>query len=248
MADDSGSTEKGIKWWIRYVVVPLIGSGGIIAILGVVLPVILAWPKSTENPPLIPPVTVVVTPRILVSSDYGKLLYEENFDKDDETWSLEQASIIKDGSLVLQPNTSSSPYSDNQYSDFIFETAFKQISPSEDHPGIAIYLRQQIPHCPGWNCSIQIWASGSWKSLGARKIMGDNGITRILGDTSAPLLSPTDWNKLTVIATGDLYQIFVNGVLVSDVSDSTYKTGKFAFSSSAPAVTAIDYVRVYALP
>lgn len=182
----------------------------------------------------------------LKQSDYGKLLYEDNFDKDNETWALQNGSIIKEGTLILQPNTSASPYSDNQYSDFIFETAFRHINPAGNSE-TDFYLRQQVPPCPGWNCSIQIWGSGDWKTLGARRVMSDGVATRILSDSATPQLSSTDWNKLTVIVKNDEYKIFINDIFAHSFTDSVYKTGKFALASN-PGSTAFDYVRIYALP
>lgn len=103
-----------------------------------------------------------------------------------------------------------------------------------------------MPPCAGWNCSIQIWASGDWKALGARRINGTESI-RILSDISTVSLSATDWNKLTVIAEGDKYSIFVNNAFVRSFSDSTYKSGTLVLASSTGA-TAFNYVRVYNLP
>jgi len=50
----SGSQEQGLKWWIRYVIVPIIGSGGVIAI-------IVALLNSVKTPQPIQPLTSTPT-------------------------------------------------------------------------------------------------------------------------------------------------------------------------------------------
>ena len=46
-----GEVESGVKWWLRYVLVPLIGGGGLVAL------VLQLGPKQTPKPtmgPLLP--------------------------------------------------------------------------------------------------------------------------------------------------------------------------------------------------
>jgi hypothetical protein len=58
-----GETESGLKWWIRYVVVPLIGGGGLIA----VFIALLARNPQTNSPSNISP--AVSTPSPTVSTN-----------------------------------------------------------------------------------------------------------------------------------------------------------------------------------
>lgn len=54
-----GDEEKGAKWWIRYVVVPLIGGGGIIAVVVALIP---------QHPSSNSPIINVVTPGTATTS------------------------------------------------------------------------------------------------------------------------------------------------------------------------------------
>ena len=77
-------SETGLKWWLRYVVVPLVGSGGIVALIVAFLnrP---AAPPNPQNPvsanaeynPIVES-TVVVGDLIWTTNDNGKaILWEE---------------------------------------------------------------------------------------------------------------------------------------------------------------------------
>jgi hypothetical protein len=224
-------------------------------------------PQSTDTPiPSIPIATKTVIPilptatntptvtptqlRKLAESDYGALLYEENFNKDTEIWVLEGDSVIRNGELRIAPLSAGRFDFDGQptkytFSDFIFETQFRHLNPTGSSE-ISIYLRFQVPPCAEWNCSIQLWVSGDWKALGARRINGDEA-ERITGNISAPELSSKGWNKLTVIVKDDQYQVFINDVFVKSFTDSTYKQGSIILGGGADGAT-YDYVRIYELP
>jgi Carbohydrate binding domain 30 len=49
MPEDNAKMEKGIKWWLRYVIVPLIGSGGLLGVYMTAIQVIL--PKPAQSTP-----------------------------------------------------------------------------------------------------------------------------------------------------------------------------------------------------
>jgi len=56
--------EKGIKWWLRYVIVPILGTGGIIAVVVAVL----------SRPPSTNPLTLEKLRKVLISGLHlGKL-------------------------------------------------------------------------------------------------------------------------------------------------------------------------------
>ena len=74
MANHS-DTEQGYKWWIRYVVVPLIGGGGLIAI-------IVALLDRPTIPPLPTPIPAINTP-ILKDKDISQTSTEWPIFRDD---------------------------------------------------------------------------------------------------------------------------------------------------------------------
>jgi len=185
-------------------------------------------------------------PRVLLTAaDYGPLLYEEHFRTNDQTWHLPRPDAISQSQLVLEQGTSAYPHSDTQYSDFIFQTRFRHLEPTHNCQ-ISVYLRQQVPPCPQWNCSVEIWASGDWNTVGSRRIRGDEAM-RLLVDTPAGYLNRATWNTLAVVLQGSKYEIYVDDDLVGRFTDSTYRSGKFILSSPAGAA-AFDYVRIYGLP
>jgi hypothetical protein len=189
--------------------------------------------------------TSAVRPHIIRATDYGPLLFEEHFRSRDVNWSLPPSATIEKSSLVLPQGTGASPRSADQYADFIFETKFKHINP-DGMAEIALYLRYQTPPCPEHNCSIQIWASGDWKTLGSRRIKGDEA-PRLLIDTPAPYLYRDGWNKLTIVAQGSRFEIFVDDWFVESFTDPTYTSGTFVLWAQHCAAE-FDYVRIYSTP
>ena len=70
---------------------------------------------------------------------------------------------------------------------------------------------------------------------------------RLLTDTPAPHLYRDEWNKLTIVAHGSRYEIYVDDWFVERFVDPTYRSGKFVLSTHH-GNAAFDYVRVYSLP
>lgn len=189
------------------------------------------------------------TPVALIPSNYGKLLYEEKFDNDTGQWSLARASYIQNGELVIGPGEASSPSINPQsFSDFIFETRFRFVDPKS---GFNVYLRYSYPPCLGktGNCSDEIGVFASIKSVLAWQPNGTDTYPQLLAATYVPQLSANDWNKLTVIANGSDFQVFINSIFVRNFDDnSTYNSGIFVMDSDYSGATAFDYVQIYALP
>jgi hypothetical protein len=229
-----------------------LGIGAVLVILGIglLLPDVVktldSFPRlSSSNGSSIPTNASVV----LTASDYGQLLYEENFDKDTGNWSLGPGSSIRDGKLIIGPGTASSPALSTQYSDFIFETEFQFLDPKvSDYAGFSVYLRFSDPPCPGntGNCSDQVGVS-STGDVSAWRPNGTENWDRILAPTHVSQLNLNGPNKLTVAVNGSQFRIFINNALVRSFTDSTYKSGIFVLDTDGTA-TAFDYIRIYALP
>src|SRR5205085_2080970 len=58
----SDPKETGIKWWLRYVVVPLIGGGGVIAIIVALIPQQLKTNDTSATPVIVAKPTQSVLP------------------------------------------------------------------------------------------------------------------------------------------------------------------------------------------
>jgi len=189
------------------------------------------------------------TPVALIPSNYGKLLYEEKFDKDTGQWSLGRDSYIQNGELVIGPGEASSPSINPQsFSDFIFETRFRFL---DQKSGFNVYLRYSYPLCLGktGNCSDEVGVFASNRSVLAWQPNGTDTYPQLLAATYVPQLNSNDWNKLTVIANGSDFQIFINSIFVRNFDDnSTYKSGIFVMDSDYSGATAFDYVQIYELP
>jgi hypothetical protein len=211
--------------------------------LAALLPAFGIWLSSRRQ--MRKPESAGPRPHIIRSTDYGPLLFEEHFRSHEIDWSLPATSRIEKSQLLLPQGTGASPRPPVQFSDFIFETKFKHIEP-DGLAEISLYIRYQTPPCPERNCSIQIWASGDWKTLGSRRIKGDEA-PRLLIDTPAPYLYRTDWNKLTIVVQGSRFEIFVDDWYVESFTDSTYTSGTFVIWAQH-CTAAIDYVRIYATP
>jgi hypothetical protein len=102
-----------------------------------ILPVAPAVPTEIQ-----PTQSFVSPPRQLTPSDYGPLLYEDNFDNDAAVWSLQKGSRIQNGLLALSPGESTIPTWTEKYSNYVFETSFQfaNVLPA-DYSGMSVYLR-----------------------------------------------------------------------------------------------------------
>ena len=187
----------------------------------------------------------------LSSSDYGDLLYEDNFNKDTGDWSLNKGSQIQNGMLILAYQSETHPSWYKNYSDFIFETEFRFIDPpSSGWAALSAYLRYMNPNsnCPGTtaNCSDQI-AVSSKGTVAVWRPNGTDNYEQLLADTQATDFSSNGDNKLTVIMNGSEYRIFINDVFVRSFSDSTYTSGIVVLTADNTSVV-LNYVRIYAIP
>ena len=181
---------------------------------------------------------------------YGQLVYEEDFERDDETWSLQGHSHIQNGQLTIAPGTGAAPISEEEYTDFIFELT---VQPVTDAPNgeLSLFLHFQAHQCPIPNCGIVISVNHAQQVLTVRKIT-TTGSTRLVSNVTVPALSTENWNKVTAVVRDSTYSIFVNGSHVTIFNDTTYQSGTFLLWSEGDGqertALSINSVRVYTLP
>jgi serine/threonine protein kinase len=176
----------------------------------------------------------------LTPSDYGPLLYEENFDQDTGRWTLDKGSYIQNGELIIPAGASVGPGLDaHEYNDFIFETEFRFLDPKSST--FSVYLG-----CQPYPCSDQVGVIFDGHLLAWRPD-GTSSAPQILAPTLVSQLGPNKANRLTIFVHEDEFRIFVNGIFVRSFTDSTYRPGIFLLDADN-AATAFDYVRIYAIP
>jgi serine/threonine protein kinase len=202
--------------------------------------------------PTLNSISILTPPPTLSPSDYGTLQYEDNFDLDTGTWSLDKGSTIQNGMLILEAGTSTSPFWNNNYSfsNFIFETSFKYINPVQTgYTGMSVYLRFSLNCNNGstGNCDDQVGVSSNGVVLAWRQV-SPNSTLQILSESSAAAFNPSGFNKLTIFVNGSEFRIFINDVFVRSFIDSTYKSGIIVMDETGSSAVAFDYVRIYALP
>jgi|CXWL01.1.fsa_nt_gi hypothetical protein len=209
---------------------------------------LLSSPEILNSPPKVPTEiqptqNFISPPRRLTPSDYGTLLYEDNFDNDTAVWSLQKGSRIQNGVLALSPGEATFPSWNTKYSDFIFETSFQFANTiSTDYSGMSVYLR--FNYCSE-NCSSQVGVSTKGDVLAWNK--SETFTKQILPATAASEFNSKGANKLTVVVNGKEFQIFLNDVFVRSFNDSTYKSGIIVLDVDGASI-AFDYVRIYAVP
>jgi hypothetical protein len=200
--------------------------------------------SSTPTPMLLPPVTITSTEispteniassfPTLSPSDYDSLLYENTFDNNPGGM-----PILPDEELFL-----SSPL---EFSDFIFETEFHSTVPGETNLlEIYVKIRWARSPCPEFsgNNSYIIAVSGIGRVVALRD---DCGNKQTLSETYAGFLL-NSINKLTIIAKGDEFRIFLNGRFVLSFSDSTFKSGMLVVGNSGPLILFLNSIRIYSV-
>ncbi len=202
----------------------------------------------TETLAEIPPTqNITLSLPKLSLSDYGALLYEDTFDQDTGVWSLEKGSQFQNGMLILSaPHAATYPSWHTEYSDYVFETEFQFIGQQQSEwSAMSVYLRYSNPPCPGstQNCSDHVAVSTQGEVV-AWKSNNDN-VKQLLANTYASGFVPKGMNRLTVIAKGSEFRIFLNGDFVRSFDDSTYKSGIIVLGIDYVPV-AFNYIRIYA--
>jgi hypothetical protein len=237
--------------------------GDALAALGIIITILVApslnnilskafspfLPGFTSTPePISTPIKILPLPTLSLS-EYGALLYEDNFDQDTGVWSLEKGSQIQNGMLIIGSQTSTGPSWHTQYSDFVFETEFQFINPTQSGwNAFSAYLRFTDPPCTGYtgNCSDQV-AVSTTGIVAAWRPNGTDNYDRLLQDTYASAFNPNGFNKLTIIVKGGEFRIFLNNVFVRSFTDATYKSGIVVFDTGDSPV-ALNYISFYATP
>lgn len=226
-------------------------------ITGIILLLVAALLSNSElfAPKLNISVDVQVTqdinllPTHLSSSDYGDLVYEDNFSTDTGIWSLEKGSQIQNDMLILASNASTHPAWSTAYTDFVFETEFQFINPPlSGWTALSAYLKYQNPPCSGvtGNCSNQV-AVSSEGIVAIWRPNGTNEYEQLIADTKVSEFELNGIHKLTVIVHDSEFRIFLNELFVRSFKDPTYKSGIVVLSADNTPV-ALNYVRIYSTP
>ena len=185
---------------------------------------------STE----IPPTQIIASPfPILSPSDYGSLIFEKTFDDNDG-----MRIVLSDHELF--------PSYPTEYSDFIFETEFHSMVPmATDFSVIYVKMRFSISPCSGFsgNSSYLIAVSGLGRVVAWRY---DCGNKQPLAETYA-LHLPNSIKRLTIIAKGEEFRIFLNGDFVLSFSDSTLKSGMLVIGNDGPNTLVLNSIRIYSV-
>jgi hypothetical protein len=185
---------------------------------------------STE----IPPAQDIASPFPELSpDDYGSLIYEKTFDEND-------------GMRLLLAHKELFPSHNPEYSDFIFETEFHQMTPmATDFAVIYVKMRFAISPCSGFtgNSSYLIAVTGMGRVIAARYECGNR---QPLAETYA-LHLPNSIRRLTIIAKGDEFRIFLNGNFEVSFSDPTLKSGSWVIGNDGPDILFLDSIRIYSV-
>jgi outer membrane protein assembly factor BamD (BamD/ComL family) len=177
--------------------------------------------------------------------DYGNLIYEEKFDSVGG-WELE-GSKVENGTLIIRPNSAVYPFkfdaTPNIYTDFILEAQF---SNPEGSSVMSFYLRYQHPPCTGWNCSIQVAIDFTENAIVGRRVQGATSYQDITPVKSIQI-DPKQWNKITIKAEGNNYEVYMNDDFIMSFTDDTYESGTFVLDNGSKEIK-IDDIRIYDLP
>ena len=127
--------------------------------------------------------------------------------------------------------------SDVVYTDVLVQTRFKPISGSIDRAAGIIF------HVQDRNNYYIVRANALEDTVDIRKYVNGSRITLKVG--SAKVLSG-QWQELRVEVVGSRIRGFLNGQLVVETSDDTFKSGKVGLWTKADSVTCFDDVEVRA--
>lgn len=208
--------------------------------------------ESPDSPNAIPPTSDPSTDLTKTAILYGNLVFDENFDFPPTSWDLE-GNRLDSGNLIMSPTIDVVPFGFGNseppiYSDFIFEAQF---SFPKDSKGIEFMIRSQYPPCAGWNCSIVIVTDRPYNNVVAyRWENGEHGDSIALTPIVPAKINflPDQWNRITIIANGIQYKVYINDYFIMTFTDSAYSTGTFMLNNPGPSEVKIDYIRYYELP
>ncbi len=207
---------------------------------------------ATESPALVPPATNPPTDLSKSTISYGNLVFDEDFNSAPDSWDLE-GNRLDSGNLIMSPNIDLVPFGFGNseppvFSDFIFEVQF---SFPKDSNGIEFMVRSQYPPCAGWNCSIVVVTDRPYNNIVAyRWENGEHGDSLTLLPIAPAKINflPDQWNRITIIASGIQYKVYINDYFIMTFTDSAYTKGTFMLNNPGPSEVKIDYIRYYDLP
>lgn len=240
--------------WRRVIIALVVGVVAFLAVSSV-LPLLL---PSQNNPVTETPSVNSPTPNSPVDTlskstiSYGKLLFEENFDTAPDSWDME-GNRLDSGNFIMGSTIDLVPFGFGNseppvYSDFIFEVQFLF---QKDSKGIEFMIRSQYPPCAGWNCSIVVVTDRPYNNVVAyRWENGEHGDSIALTSIVPAKINflPDQWNRITIIANGIQYKVYINDYFIMTFTDSAYSAGTFMLNNPGPSEVKIDYIRYYELP
>ena len=172
----------------------------------------------------------------------------------DPVGGLPQGAAVFSGnwSVRSEPDTLSSPnafcqtgnavypalsLSDTVYTDVLVQTPFKPISGNTDRAAGIIFRIQDK------NNYYIIRANALEDNVNIYKYV--NGVRSLLKEETVKVLSG-QWQELRVEVVGSRIRGFLNGRLVVETSDDTFKSGKVGLWTKADSVTCFDDIEVRA--
>lgn len=177
----------------------------------------------------------------------------EGFENPNSGWNYEDDQfLLKPENGVLNLRSKGTPWWNSWFStrpffqDGYVEVKFRLSScQGDDRVGLVLRLTDNNFYFMGLSCR------GSW---GFDRYSSANQLTNIRAYEASTALGPVDqWNRLGVLAEGDHFSFYINGVYVGDAQDGTYvQEGRFGFISRAysatPFLTEADDLGYWALP
>lgn len=171
--------------------------------------------------------------------DSGNILFQDDFGMDTGNWFLEtdsqaQASITSAGQLelnILAPNLIAwAELQEPTFSDFVLEVDAIQLGgPDNNSYGIIIRMKDAMAY-------YRFDISGDGYYAFVRRDKQDGGswtwITEDWLDSSA-IHQGAGTNQIKIVAQGSHFMFYVNGQLVAEADDSTYRSGTIGLNAGS---------------
>jgi hypothetical protein len=214
-------------------------------------PTVGASPFGTTAPSLVTSTpTKLPIPTIVPTSSAGA---EWNFDND-PVGGLPKGAEVFEGRWAVRPESDApSPpnalcqtgnaiypalkLSDTVYKDVVISVRFKPISGREDQAAGIIFRVQDKDNFYILRANALEGNVNFYKYAGGQR--------NSLNEAKANVLSGR-WQELRVEASGNQLRAFVNGQMVNEIRDDTYREGKIGLWTKADSVTCFDNVQVTA--
>ena len=195
-----------------------------------ILPLVLLLLCACDAPP-----PASTTPKAAVPAA-GRVAVKDDFESDNAKWTFPEGTWTRKGGVLAQTATNHvynvALLQEKKFADVDITVKFRPVSGNEDASGGIVFRA----------------ADGKNYLLVRANALEDNfrlytvvdGLRSQIASSSVKAPKLGDWHTLRVVAVGDHIQAYLDGAMLLDHHDSTFKSGWVGLWTKADSVTEFD--------